>query len=89
MGGLEGWRQGPYHLRAHIHPEHEGGVRCSGRDEGVPRLGASWQQGLWQVATASAALGATVAGQLVAGIVSGALVVIGELLTMHGAVQGR
>ena len=62
------------------------GVRCSGRDEGAPRLGARWQRGEWQAATASvkeatAALGATVAGQLVAGILNGELVVIGELLT--------
>ena len=70
------------------------GVRCSRRDEGAPRLGARWQQGAWQAATASvkeatAALGATVAGQLVAGILNGELVVIGELLTTQDAAQGE
>ena len=70
------------------------GVRCSRRDEGAPRLGARWQRGAWQAATASvkeatAALGATVAGQLVAGILNGELVVIGELLTTQDAAQGE
>ena len=73
LGGLEVGRQSPCHLHAHIHPEHDGGVRCSGRDEEVPRLGPSWQQGSWQVATASAALGTIVTRHLVAGIVSGDL----------------
>ena len=86
LGGLEVGRQSPCHLHAHIQPEHDGGVRCSGRDEEVPRLGPSWQQGLWQVATASAVLGT---GHLVAGIISGELVVIHELLTAQDAMQGR
>ena len=69
-------------------------VRCSGRDEGAPKLGARWQRGAWQAAPASvkeatAALGATVAGQLVAGILNGELVVIGELLTTQDAAQGE
>lgn len=37
----------------------------------------------------TAALGATVAGQLVAGILNGELVVIGELLTTKDAAQGE
>lgn len=89
LGGLEVGRQCPCYLHAHIHPEHDGGVRCSGWDEQVPRLGPSWPQGLWQVATTSAALGTTVTGHLVAGIVSGEPVVTRELLTMREAMQGR
>lgn len=41
------------------------------------------------VKEATAALGATVAGQLVAGILDGKLVVIGELLTSQDAAQGK
>lgn len=41
------------------------------------------------VKEATAALGATVAGQLVAGILDGELVVVGELLTTQDATQGK
>lgn len=49
---------------------------------------------LWRAATAlvkepTAALSATVAGQLVAGILNGELVVIGELLTTQDTAQGK
>lgn len=61
--------------------------------EGAPKLGARWCWGVGRAATASAGSGrqryATVAGQLVAGILNGELVVIGELLTTQDAAQGE
>lgn len=86
----KGWGQGPCQLHAHIHPEQKkGGSEMLWEGLRTPqardKMAFGGLEELWQTATIlvkepTAALSATVAGQLVAGILDGELVVIGELL---------
>lgn len=72
LGGLEGWRQGPCFLNAHIHFEQDRGCELS--VQGATGLGemavGREEHGAAEdsVKDAAAVLGTTVAGQLVAGI---------------------